>query len=278
MANDSSFSHFNVTFPVANVAHVEINRPKKLNAFNKEMWLEYGTIFKQLSSDSSTRAIILSGAGERAFTAGLDLMSSGELTNAHDTVDAARKATALRRFIKDFQDAIGSAESCEKPVICVLHGISYGLAIDIATCADIRICASDTKFAVKEVDIGIAADIGTLSRLPKIVGSLSWVKEIAFTARVFGADEAFRQGFVSSVQPTKAEAIEEGLRLATLIAEKSPLGVQGTKSLINYSIDHTIQDGLEYTRVWNACALQAPDPAIAIQATMQKKKANFAKL
>jgi delta(3,5)-delta(2,4)-dienoyl-CoA isomerase len=118
------------------------------------MWVEYGQIFNQLSTDSSVRAIVLSGAGERAFTAGLDLMSSEELTNPDPNVDAARKATALRRFIKEFQDAIGSVESCEKPVICVLHGISYGLAIDIATAADIRICASDTKFAVKEVDIG----------------------------------------------------------------------------------------------------------------------------
>jgi delta(3,5)-delta(2,4)-dienoyl-CoA isomerase len=118
------------------------------------MWVEYGLIFSQLSADSSVRAIVLSAAGDRAFTAGIDLMSSDELTNPDITVDAARKATALRRFIKDFQDAIGSVESCEKPVVCVLHGISYGLAIDIATCADIRICTLDTQFAVKEVDIG----------------------------------------------------------------------------------------------------------------------------
>ncbi|KAF8244455.1 ClpP/crotonase [Wilcoxina mikolae CBS 423.85] len=278
MANYSSYSHFVVTFPTTNIAHVEINRPSKLNAFNTAMWLEYGDIFNKLSIDSSVRAVVLSGRGDRAFTAGLDLMSTDGFTTFDESADPARRALALRRFIKGFQDAIGSVESCEKPVIVVLHGISFGIAIDISSCADIRLCAADTKFSVKEVDIGIAADIGTLTRLPKIVGSLSWVKEVAYTARIFGAEEALKQGFVSTVLPTKAEAVAEGLKLATLMAEKSPLAVQGTKAIINYSIDHTIQEGLEFTRVWNAAAVQAPDPTVAIQATLQKKKATFAKL
>ena len=129
-------------------------------------------------------------------------------------------------------------------VICVLHGHSLGLAIDLSSCADIRLCTRTTAFAVKEVDIGIAADIGTLSRLPKIVGSYSWVKEISLTARVFGADEALRVGFVSAVFDDKDAAVAEGLRLSRLIARKSPVAVQGTKELLNYSRDHTVDDGL----------------------------------
>lgn len=127
-------------------------------------------------------------------------------------------------------------------VICVMHGYSFGLAIDMSTCADIRICASDTKFAVKEVDIGLAADIGTLSRLPKVVGNSSWVKEVALTARIFGAEEAYQVGFVSQVHDTKAKAIEAGLKLAELLATKSPIAVQGTKELLNHARDHSIAD------------------------------------
>lgn len=205
-------------------------------------------------------------------------MSSDVLTKEDPTVDPARKAAEVRRFIKEFQDSISTVESCEKPVICVLHGIAYGLAIDISSCADIRIAAKDVKLAVKEVDIGIAADIGTLSRLPKIVGSLGWVKEVAYTARVFGAEEALREGFLQKVVETKEAAIEEATKLAKLMAEKSPLGVQGTKAIINYSIDHSTAEGLEFTKVWNAAAVQAPDPKIAIEATLMKKKAVFAKL
>ena len=127
-------------------------------------------------------------------------------------------------------------------VICVMHGYSFGLAIDISTCADIRICASNTKFSIKEVDIGIAADVGTLSRLPKVVGNFSWVKDVALSARVFGAEEAYRVGFVSQVHDSKSQALEAGLKMAALLATKSPVAVQGTKELLNHARDHTIAD------------------------------------
>jgi len=278
MAAYSSYKHFNIFVSDFGVAHVEINRPQKLNAFHQAMWEEYGHIFRTLSTDPAVRAVVLTGSGDRAFCSGLDLSNSAELTNPTDSVDPARKAGILRRRIKAFQDDIGSVEACEKPVIVVLHGICYGLAIDISTCADVRICSADTKFAVKEVDIGIAADIGTLTRLPKVVGSMSWVKDVTYSARTFGADEALRQGFVSKVLPSKSDAVTEGLKMAALLAEKSPVAVQGTKAVVNYSRDHTIQAGLDFTAVWNACAIQTPDPAAAIKATFSKEKPVFSKL
>ena len=237
------------------------------------MWREYAQIFQALSIDSSVRAIVLSGAGERAFCAGLDL-SATELASAPpssspsggaesgERQDAARRAFRLRHAIKEFQDAISAAEACEKPVVAAIHGIAFGLAIDIACCADVRLCAQDVKFSVKEVDIGIplpsvrvaggrradgevgiAADIGSLSRLPKIVGSMSWIKDVCYSARVFGADEALRHGFVSTVLPSKAQALDEALRLAGAVADKSPLAVQSTKAIINYSVDHSVSEG-----------------------------------
>jgi delta(3,5)-delta(2,4)-dienoyl-CoA isomerase len=123
-----------------------------------------------------------------------------------------------------------------------MHGYTFGLGIDISACADVRICAKDTKFAVKEVDIGIAADIGTLSRLPKIVGNFGWVKDIALSARIFDAEEAYRVGFVTQVHDTKAKALEAGLNIAVFIATKSPVAVQGTKELLNHARDHSIAD------------------------------------
>jgi delta(3,5)-delta(2,4)-dienoyl-CoA isomerase len=127
-----------------------------------------------------------------------------------------------------------------------MHGYTFGLGIDISTCADIRICAKDTKFAVKEVDIGLAADIGTLSRLPKIVGNFGWVKDVTLSARTFGADEAYRVGFVTQVRDTKAKALEAGLNIAALLATKSPVAVQGTKELLNHARDHSVADSKFY--------------------------------
>ncbi|KAL2825028.1 ClpP/crotonase-like domain-containing protein [Aspergillus cavernicola] len=281
MAEKYSYEHFNIAFPQEYVAHVEINRPTQLNAFFEAMWIELGQIFTNLSSDPAVRAIILTGAGEKAFTAGLDVKaaSNGLLSDSSSKdSDPARRAVALRREISSFQDCVSTVEKCEKPVIVAMHGFSLGLAIDLSSAADIRICAKDTRFAVKEVDIGLAADVGTLSRLPKIVGNYGWVKDVCLTARLFGAEEALRVGFVSQVFDTKSNAIAGAVELAALMASKSPIAVQGTKELLNWSRDHTVQDGLRYTSIWNSAALQTSDISAALLSGIQKRKPTFEKL
>ena len=249
------------------------------------VWAELPPLFSHLSTSPSTRAIILSGAGSKAFTSGLDIQafsspSSALNPQAKSKLDAARTAQHLRRHIDDFQAAITSIEKCSKPVIAAIHGWCLGLGIDISVCADVRICAKDTKFAVKEVDIGLAADVGTLSRLPKVVGNGSWIKDICLTARIFTASEAESVGFVSWVGKTggKDEVITEALRIAKVLASKSPVAVQSTKELLNWSWSRSVEDGLRYTSVWNSAALQSGDVMEAVKAGMEKRKARFAKL
>jgi len=129
-------------------------------------------------------------------------------------------------------------------VICVLHGISLGIAIDISSACDIRLAAADARMSIKEVDVGLAADVGTLQRFPRVVGNESWTKELAYTGRFFSAQEALDRGFVSAVFKTKEEAVEKGYSIAKDIAGKSPIAVQGTKHLLDYSRDHTIREGM----------------------------------
>ncbi|OJD20935.1 hypothetical protein ACJ73_07727 [Blastomyces percursus] len=275
-----SYKYFNVTFPQEYVAHVETNRSKKLNAYFEPMWLELRTIFDTLSASPSVRSIIFTGAGP-AFTAGLDVKAAAEgLLSAPDksTADPARTAAKLRRHVADFQDCITAIERCEKPVITILHGISYGLAVDLACAADVRLCSADSKICVKEVDIGLAADIGTLSRLGKIVGSFGWVKEVCMTARIFGADEARRVGLVNEVFESKEAAVQAGLNMARVMASKSPVAVQGTKELLNWSRDHSVQDGLRYTGVWNSAAIQTNDIQRALLSGLEKRVPTFEKL
>ncbi|KAH8893174.1 enoyl CoA hydratase-like protein [Thozetella sp. PMI_491] len=274
------YKHYLVTSPSPFVVHVEINRPEKLNAFKESMWLELGDLFRKLSTDPDVRVIVLTGAGDRAFTAGLDVKaaSEGAVLKGGSKLDGARTATGNRRHVYEFQESVGAVEKCEKPVICVLHGISYGLAVDLSCCADVRIAAKDTRLAVKEVDIGLAADIGTLSRLPKSVGNFSWVKDVCLTAREFGAAEALAVGFVSQVHETKAAAVDAALKMAGLIATKSPVAVQGTKELLNYGRDHKVDESLRYTAVWNSAALQTTDVQAALLSGIQKTKPRFEKL
>ncbi|KAK1593293.1 enoyl-CoA hydratase/isomerase [Colletotrichum navitas] len=276
---DYAYTHFLVTSPAPFVVHVQINRPQKLNAFSEPVWREFGAVFDRLSHDPDVRAIVLSAVGDRAFSAGLDVQdASNSPLGSGLGSDPSRYATALRRHIVEFQEAIAAAEKCEKPVICVLHGISIGIAIDISCCADVRICARNTRFAVKEIDIGIAADLGTLSRLPKLVGSTSWVKDVCLSARDFSADEALSVGFVSRVFESKEAAVEAGLKLAGFIAGKSPVAVQGTKELLNHARDHSVEENLRYTTVWNSAMLQSSDFQTALMSGLSKTKPTFEKL
>ena len=214
-------------------------------------------------------------------TQGLDVTaaSQGELGAGAAAPDPSRRATALRRNILDYQDVISAVAKCEKPTIALMHGYSFGLAIDLSSACDIRLATRDTKFCVKEVDIGLAADVGTLSRFPKVIGGLtSWAKEVCLTARIFGADEADKNGFISRAVASKDELIKEGVKLASHIATKSPVAVQGTKNILDAAWGRTVEDNLNYTAVWNAGMLQSSDVQRAMLSGLQKKTPKFEKL
>jgi Delta3,5-Delta2,4-dienoyl-CoA isomerase len=160
-----------------------------------------------------------------------------------------------------------------------VHGISYGLGVDISCACDVRMCAADARFAVREVDIGLAADIGTLTRLPRCVGSAAWVKEVCFSAREWGAAEAGRVGYVSRVVAGgREEVLREALGLADGIAAKSPVAVWGTKEILDWSWERGTEDGLRYTAIWNAAMLQTDDVKKALLSGLRKTKPVFGKL
>jgi delta(3,5)-delta(2,4)-dienoyl-CoA isomerase len=302
---------FNITFPAEYVAHVEINRPQKLNAFVDPMWPEMKAVFEWLSSNPDVRCVLFSGAGDRAFTtgefssagpssppnapllslefflsffntgrAGLDVQAAAQhgpiLAPA---IDASRKAFALRSHILDWQRCVSAISSCQKPVIALMHGYVYGAGVDLSTACDIRFCAANAVFCIKETDIGLAADIGTLARLPKVLGGLtSFAKEAALSARPFSADEALKHGFVSRVLSNKDELVAEGLKVAQLVASKSPVAVQGTKNILDAAWGRTVEDNLNYTAIWNAGMLQSTDTERAMTSGLQRRTPTFEKL
>ncbi|KAK4621913.1 Delta(3,5)-Delta(2,4)-dienoyl-CoA isomerase, mitochondrial [Fulvia fulva] len=277
----TEFEGFRVSKPHEYVAHVEIDRQKKYNSFTHDMFHSMPSLFDRLSHDPDVRAILLSGMGEKAFSAGLDVSgasSSGPVGTPAEHEDFARRTWKIRRHALDYQNAINAIERCEKPVICLLHGISYGAAIDIATAADVRYCTRDVSFCIREIDVGLAPDIGTMSRLPKIGVSYSWAKEVVYTAVAFRGDEALSYGFVNKVFETKADLVAGGLALAETIASKSPVAVQSAKALWDFSRDRPVQDGLLYTAAWNGAMVQADDVKKAMLSGIRKTKTTFEKL
>lgn len=218
----------------------------------------------------------------RLTFAGLDVeQASGgnDSLTGNSFPDPARKANSVRRRIFELQDVISTVANCEKPVIALLHGYSYGLAIDLSSACDIRMCTKDVKFSVKEVDIGIPADVGTLSRFPKVVGGLtSWLKEVVYTARPFSAEEAYSNNFVSKVCANKQELIQEGYKLAQYISSKSPVAVQGSKNILDAAWGRTVEDNLSYTAVYNMGMMQSTDMARAMLSGLKKTKPKFEKL
>lgn len=257
---------------VDKVALVEMNRPAKLNAMGESFWQEIPQIFAWIDNEPSIRAVVLSGAGEH-FSSGIDLMYLAGLANQLGQ-DPGRNALFLRGQIKRLQAALEAVDRCAKPVLAVIQGYCIGGAIDLISACDMRYCSADARFSIKEIDIGMAADVGTLQRLPRIVGD-GIMRELAYTGRFVEADEAHRIGLVNRVYADRATMQQQVLQLAQGIAAKSPLAIRGTKEMIRYMRDHSVDDGLNYIATWNAAMLQAADLRIAISAQMGKTVPEF---
>ncbi|KAL1769228.1 delta3,5-Delta2,4-dienoyl-CoA isomerase, mitochondrial [Sigmodon hispidus] len=264
-----NYESLQVTTVQKHVLHVQLNRPEKRNAMNRAFWRELVECFQKISEDSDCRAVVISGAG-KMFTAGIDIVDMASLLQPQGD-DAARIAWYLRDTISKYQKTFTAIEKCPKPVIAAIHGGCIGAGVDLITACDIRYCAQDAFFRVKEVDIGLAADVGTLQRLPKVIGNQSLVNELTFTARKMMADEALDSGLVSRVFPDKDAMLDAAFALAGEISSKSPVAVQGSKINLIYSRDHSVDESLDYMATWNMSMLQTQDIIKSVQAAMEKK-------
>ncbi|KAF7336470.1 Delta-2 dienoyl-CoA isomerase [Mycena sanguinolenta] len=283
LAADLSSKWILVSEPMPHVLHIELAR-NPVNAFSAEFWREYGALFDRIVSEGrDVRAAVLSSAIPKLFTAGIDLADAAKITtgglHGEAKVDGARGSLALLRDIKDFQYAIGAPERCQFPVIVAVHGLVLGLGVDIIAACDVRYAAEGSQFSIKEVDIGLAADVGTLAYLPKITGNHSLMREMAYSAAIFSATDAERMGLISRIIPGgRTEVIAAALALAGVIAGKSPVAVSGTKRILLHSRDHSVADNLEYTAAWNAAALQTQDIPETLAAVKARRAPKFAPL
>lgn len=267
-----AFEHFKYEV-VDKVAHVAINRPDKVNALHEPAWKELKAIFEQIDQDPEVRVAILSGEG-KLFCAGIDLQMLMSVKNVENIECAGRRSETILKFIKELQAPINAIEKCSKPVLAAIHGGCIGGGVDIVAACDMRYCTDDAYFTIKEIDMGMVADLGTLQRLPKFVKP-AVVAEMAFTGRKVGAVEAKEIGLVNSHYSDKDTMMAQVLELAKLIASKSPLSIRGTKEVLLHTRDHSVEDGLHHMAVWNSAMLLSDDLTAAFMAAMSKQPPSF---
>lgn len=253
------------------VARVTLNRPEQANAMSAAMWPELQACFEWLDAEPGVRAVVLAGEG-RHFCSGIDLGVFANLVSDHP--DPARRAEQLRRQILAMQGNLTAIERCRKPVLAAIHGACIGGGVDLVTCCDMRYASDDAWFAVREIDIGMTADVGTLQRLPRLIPD-GVARELAYTGRRMEADEARELGLVNRVFDTREALLEGATALAQEIARKSPLAIRGTKEMLLYTRDHPVGDGLNYIATWNAGMLSEEDLRLGIGAQASKTTAEY---
>lgn len=257
------------------VAHIAMNRPDKANGMTPDFWADLPRLVRELETDMSVRVVLISGNGKH-FTGGMDLASFNDIAKL-TTHEAGRAAYAMRKLILKLQDTFNALENARFPVIAAIHGACVGAGIDMTSACDIRLASEDAFFSIEEINIGMAADVGTLQRLPKLMAP-GIVKELAYTGRRFTAREAAGWGFVNSVHADREAVLAAAVELAKTIAIKSPLAIAGIKKAVDYARDHSVSDSLEHIAAWNAGMLRPEDMMKAIQSKMARQEAQFADL
>ena len=261
------------------VGNLVLSRPDELNTMSRDFWVELGEVLDVINRDSDIRVVVMSSTGKH-FCAGMDLNA---FTNGVDNIpddkkpDHARIGEAVYRVAKELQEYISTLEKIRVPVIAAIHGGCIGGAVDMVTACDIRLSSDDAFFCIQEINIGMAADVGTLQRLPKIIPD-SKMREMAYTGRRMYAEEAKEAGLVSSTYESQEELLEAANKLASEIASKSPVAIYGLKAVMNYSRDHNVNDSLEYNALWSGAMLSQKDMTEQMTANMEKRDATFNEL
>lgn len=258
------------------VLTVTLLGPGKGNAMGPEFWEELPNVMDAINRMPEVRCIIFRGSGDH-FSYGLDVQKMMPLLGTMTTGTVlAHQRVDLMAQIRQMQAGFQKMHESPKPVIAAVHGWCIGGGVNMIAAADIRLCSRDAKFSLREAKLAITPDIGGLQFLPPIIGQ-GFTREMAFTGADYDAAFAERIGLVNHVYDTPDALFEAAMTLARQIADNPASAVQGAKKVLNYSLNKSIEDGLQYVAVWNSSQLQSHDFSEAMQATMEKRKAEFNK-
>jgi enoyl-CoA hydratase len=258
----------------AHVATVVLRASGKANRMGPAFWAEMPEAFAWLDRAPEVRAVVLRGEGEH-FSYGLDLATmGGELGAVLGDAALAKERTDFLATIERLQGAASSVAACRKPVVAAIAGWCIGGGVDLVTACDVRLCAADARFSVREVKLAMVADVGTLARLPAIVGQ-GHARLLSLTGDDVDAARALRIGLVEDVYETHDALFDAARALAQRIAANPPLVVQGVKQVLNAASERAAAESLRTVALWNAAFLPSHDLREAMAAFLEKRPAKF---
>lgn len=248
-----------------------LDRPEKRNALSADMWRDLPAAVADLDADESVRTIVIGGRGP-AFTVGIDL----EMLNAIRPPGRSpvEERALLYREIRRLQGTMSAFAECSKPVIAAVHGYCLGAGIDLITACDIRLAAGDAVFSVRETRLALVADVGTLQRLPRVLGA-GPAAELIYTGADVDAGRAERIGLVNQVHPDVDSLHVAAQEMGEAIAANSPLAVQGSKAVLAAGAEMSVEQALDHVALWNAAFLHSNDLSEALAALAEKRLPRF---
>ena len=257
------------------VAEVTLIGPGKGNLLGPDFWAELPRVFSALDQDESVRAVVLTGAGG-TFSYGLDLGAFAERWKGmfSGRPGMAGPRTELHDEIRAMQDAVTAVAECRKPVAAAVSGWCIGDGVDVIAACDVRYASAEARFSVREVRMAIVADLGSLHRLPAIIGE-GHLRELALTGKDVDAARAERIGLVNEVLPGPGEALEAARRFAREVAANPPLTVQGVKRVLDAERASKVQIGLKHVAAWNAAFMSSEDLIEAVTAFAERRRPEF---
>lgn len=267
-----SYANFSLSLE-GHIAHLQLNRPDAYNSMDQAFWRDLPAAIRSIDEAAEARVIVISSTGKH-FSAGMDLEV---FSNPNPTLfqgERGRQAEGMRRLVQQLQACFNVLEEVRMPVITAIQGGCIGGAVDMVCAADMRYCTADAFFQVKETELGLAADLGTLQRMPRLIAP-GLARELAYTARKMPAAEALQCGFVNRVFDDQDSMLAEVMQIAQQIAERSPLAVTGTKQMMNYARDHSVADSLTMMATWQAGMFQPTDMIQTFTAKMGKTTPDY---
>lgn len=255
------------------VAWLWLNNPDKLNVMGKPFWTDFPLAVREVADDPEVWVVVVAAKG-RAFSAGLDLKTMGGSIGMDGSEGLLGGRDKLLVEIMHLQEAFTLIEESPKPFIAAVHGFCIGGGLDLMAVCDIRLACADAVISLREARMAIVADLGSLQRLPAIIGK-GHLRELAFTGKDIDAARAKEIQLLNEVYPDQNALYAAAQKLADEIAGNSPLVVQGIKRILKFGEGKSVKDALQFVATWNSSFLLSEDLMEAFQAFAQKRPAEF---